>query len=69
MNLYFYTLNRFLLRVSLSIIVINAVINKYFEAVLGGMGNNSNTVIVYLFLHAGIKFFKGRIFFLLPLFL
>ena len=33
------------------------------------MGNNSNTVIMYLFFHAGTKSFKGRIFFLLPLFL
>ena len=33
------------------------------------MGNNLNTVIMYLFLHAGTRFFKGRIFFLLPLLL
>ena len=30
------------------------------------MGNNSNTIIMYLFLYTGTKFFKGRIFSLLP---
>ena len=54
LNLYFYTLNKLLLRVFLSITIINIIINKYFKGVLGGMGNNSNTVIIYLSLHAGI---------------
>ena len=31
------------------------------------MGNNLNRVIMYLFLHAGTKFSKGRIFFFITL--
>ena len=58
----------FLLGVFLSITTINTVINKHSGGVLGGVGNNLNTAIVYLFLHTGTKFSKGRIF-LLPLFL
>ena len=69
LNSYSYILDGLLLGVFLGITVINAAVNKYFKGVLGGVGNSSNTVIMYLFLHAGIKFFKGRIFSLLPLFL
>ena len=61
-NSYSYTLNGFLLKAFLGIIVINTAVNKYFKGVLGGVGNNSNTAMVYLFFHAGTKFFKGRIF-------
>ena len=32
------------------------------------MDNNLNTIIIYLFLHTGIKSSKGQIFSLLPLF-
>ena len=58
-NLYFHILNGFLFRVFLSIAVINTAVNKYFGGVLGGVGNNLNTVITYLFLYAGTKFFNG----------
>ena len=47
LNLYSYTLNRLLVGAFLSITVINMVINKYFGGVLGGVSNNSNTVIMY----------------------
>ena len=43
----------------LSITIISAIINRYFKGVLGGVGNNLNTVIMYLFFHAGTRFFKG----------
>ena len=69
LNLYSYTLNGFSFEAFLSIAVINTAVNKYFRGMLGGVGNNSNTVIIYLFLHAGTKFSNRRIFFLLPLFL
>ena len=39
--------------------MINTVVNKHFGGVLDGVGNNLNTVIMYLFFHAGIRFFKG----------
>ena len=68
-NLYSYIFNRFLFTVFLDITVINAVINRHFGGVLGGVGNDLNTVIIYLFLYAGTRFSKGRIFFLLPSFL
>ena len=68
-NLYSYTLSRYFLGAFLGIAVINTVVNRHFEGVFGGVGNNLNTVIVYLFLHTGTRFFKPRIFFLLPLFL
>ena len=64
---YSHTFNGFLLGVFLSITVINTVINKHFGGVLGGVGNNSNIIIMYLFFYAGTRFFKGRISFLLPL--
>ena len=59
LNLYSHILNRFLLEAFLSITVINTAINKHVKDVLGGVGNNSNTVIMYLFLHAGIKSCKS----------
>ena len=31
------------------------VVNRYFGGVLGGVGNNLNTVIMYLFLYAGMS--------------
>ena len=62
-NLYSYILNGLLLKAFLSIAVI---INKHFQGALGEVGNNLNTVIIYLFLHAGTKSFKGQIFSLLP---
>ena len=57
--MYSYIFNKLLFRVFLSIAVINMVINKYFKGVLGGVGNNLNTVIMYLFFHAGTRFSKG----------
>ena len=59
LNLYSYILSEFLLGLFLGIIVINAVVNRYFGGVLGGVGNNLNTVVMYLFFHAGTRFFKG----------
>ena len=58
-NLYFHILNKLLPGAFLGIAVINAVINRYFEGVLGGVGNSLNTVIIYSFLHAYTKIFKG----------
>ena len=43
------------------------VINKYFRDILGGVSNNLNTIIIYLFLYTGTRFFKGRIFFFITL--
>ena len=37
----------------------NAAINKYSGDILGGVGNNLNTVIMYSFFLAGTKSFKG----------
>ena len=58
-NLYSHIFSRLLLGVFLNIAVINTVINKYFGGVLGGMGNNLNIVVIYSFLYAGTRFFKG----------
>ena len=68
-NLYSHTLNGLLLKAFLGITARNTAVNKYFRGVSGRVGNNLNTVIMYLFFHAGIKSFNGRIFFLLPLFI
>ena len=58
LNLYFYTLIGLLLGAFLSIADINAAVNKHFSGVLNGVGNNLNTVIIYLFFHAGTRFSK-----------
>ena len=69
LNLYSYVLSGHFLRAFLGIAVINTVVNRHSGGVLGGVGNNSNTVIIYLFFHAGIKSFKRWIFSLLLLLL
>ena len=69
LNLYSYILSRYFLGAFLGIAVINAAVNRYFKGVLGGVGNNSNTIIVYLFLYIGIKSFKGRIYFITLVFI
>ena len=69
LNLYSYALNKHFLGAFLGIIITNAAVNRYFKGVLGEVGNNSNTVIIYLFYHAGTRFFKVRISFSLPLLL
>ena len=65
-NLHSHILSRFLLGAFSGITVINAAVNMHSGGVLGGVGNNSNTIIIYSFLHAGTRFFKGRIFFYYP---
>ena len=42
-----------------SIAAINAAVNRHFGGVLGGVGNSSNTVVMYLFFYTGIIFSKG----------
>ena len=59
LNLYSYIFSGLLLRAFSNIAIINTAVNKYFKGVLGGMGNNSNTVIMYLFFHTGTRFPKG----------
>ena len=59
LNLYSYILNKLLLGPSLGIAVINAVVNKYFGGMLGGMGNNLNIILMYLFFYAGSRFSRG----------
>ena len=68
LNLYSYILNGLLLGVFLGIAVIHTAVNRHFKGVLGGVGNNSNTVIVYLFFHAGIKFLRVEFLFYHPRF-
>ena len=54
-----HILNEFLLGSFLNIAIVNTAINKHFGGILGGVGNNSNMVIMYLFFHAGTRFSKG----------
>ena len=64
LNSYSYTLSEHFLGAFLGIAFISTAVNKYFGDVLGEVNNNSNTVIIYLFFHAGTKSSKGRIFFI-----
>ena len=57
--MYSYLLDGFLFEVFLSIAIMNTAVNRYFGGLLGGVGNNLNTVIVYVFFYAGIRFFKS----------
>ena len=57
LNLYSHILNGLLLGAFLGIAAVNTAANKHSEGVLGGVGNNSNTVIVYLFLYIRVEFF------------
>ena len=59
LNLYSYIFNGLFFEAFLGIAVVNTAVNRYSGGVLGGVGNNLNTVIMYLFFHVGIKFFKG----------
>ena len=58
-NLYSHTLSKLLLGTFSSITITHTAINRYSSSVLGGVGNNLNTAVMYLFSHTGTKFSKG----------